>query len=274
MGNASVIVSVYKKTKELELVLYALSVQTHKNYEIIIADDGSGEEISKIVQKFRNILSNKIILLTQADKGFRKNKILNESIRKSKTDYLIFIDGDCIPHSEFVKVHIDNIEENTALCGRRVLLGKELSSSITKENILSLKYQKIGTKHLLDAVKNSKDSSRNLEEGLLIKRDFLRKPLRRKDVHIMGCNFSLHKELIKKINGFDESYIGPGIGEDSDLEFRLGLLGTKFKSIRNLAIQYHLYHEKTIEERKNYDYFQKVKEKNNYLCSNGLNKLG
>ena len=154
MEKVSVIVSVYKKTKELELILYALSVQTHENYEIIIADDGSGDEISETVQKFKKILSNKIILLTQKDEGFRKSKILNESIRKSKTDYLIFIDGDCIPHSEFVKAHIDNIEDNTTLCGRRVFLGKELSSSITKESIFSLKYQKFRSKHLLDFVKN------------------------------------------------------------------------------------------------------------------------
>ena len=273
MNKATVIISVYKKAKELELILYALSVQTFKDFEIIIADDGSGENILNTYHLFKNILHNRIIYLTQTDEGFRKNKILNESIRKSNTEYLIFIDGDCVPHSDFVKAHIDNIEHDTVLCGRRVHLGKKISSTITKEKILSLEYQKLSTRHLLDAFKRSSDASRSLEEGLLIKRNIFRKSLSRKDVHIVGCNFSLHKELIEKLNGFDENYTGPGLGEDSDIEYRLRLIGTKFKSIRNLAIQYHLYHEKTVEDRRNFDYFHEVQKNKNYLCKNGLVKL-
>jgi glycosyltransferase involved in cell wall biosynthesis len=273
MNKVSLIVSIYKKVKEFELVLYALSIQTFKDFEIIIAEDSSNEDVLKTVNKFKKFLTNDIIHLTQSDEGFRKSKILNESIRKSNTDYLIFIDGDCVPHSEFVKAHSDNIENNTVLCGRRVFLGKELSTSITKDNILSLKYQKLRTRQFLDAFKKTKDASRSLEEGLIIKKNVFRKALRRKDVHIVGSNYSLHKKLLEKINGFDENYVGPGIGEDSDIEYRLRLLGAKFKSIRNLAILYHLYHDKTIEEKSNYDYFQKVKEKKNHLCKNGLGKL-
>ena len=273
MNKASVIISVYKKAKELELVLYALSVQTFKDFEIIIADDGSGKEVLETINKFKKYLTNDILFLTQPDEGFRKSKILNESIRKSNTEYLIFIDGDCFPHSEFVKAHIDNIEDKTVLCGRRVHLGKKISSTITKDKILSLEYQKMSTKHLLDAFKRSSDATRSLEEGLLIKRNIFRKSLRRKDAHIVGCNYSLYKELLEKINGFDENYTGPGLGEDSDIEFRLRLLGTEFKSIRNLAIQYHLYHKKTVEERRNFDYFHEVQKNKNYLCKNGLVKL-
>ena len=124
MYKATVIISVYKKAKELELILYALSIQTFKDFEIILADDGSGENILRSYHLVKNILQNRIIYLTQTDEGFRKNRILNESIRKANTDYLIFIDGDCVPHSEFVKAHIDNIEHETVLCGRRVFLGK------------------------------------------------------------------------------------------------------------------------------------------------------
>lgn len=273
MNRATVIISVYKKAKELELILYALSVQTYKDFEIILADDGSGENILKTYYLFKNILHNRIIYLTQTDEGFRKNKILNESIRKSNTEYLIFIDGDCVPHSEFVKAHIDNIEHNTVLCGRRVFLSKMFSTSITKESILSLKYQKFHKEHFLDLFKKSDEATKYLEEGFMIKYNLIRETLRRKEVNIVGCNFSIHKELLEKINGFDENYIGPGLGEDSDIEYRLRLIGTKFKSIRNLAILYHLYHKKTVEERRNFDYFLEVKKNNNYLCKNGLVKL-
>lgn len=69
-----------------------------------------------------------------------------------------------------------------------------------------------------------------------------------------GSNFSLEKKLIEGMNGFDENFIGPGYGEDTDVERRLRLFGAKVKSIRNLAVQYHLYHKKTIKASANRKY--------------------
>ncbi len=113
----------------------------------------------------------------------------------------------------------------------------------------------------------------NIEEGFIFKNKTLRKILTNEDEHILGCNFSIEKKLLERINGFDETYEGPGIGEDSDIEYRLRLIGAKFKSVRNLAVQYHLYHKKTIEEQGNMEYFNKVKESGRYYCVNGLIKV-
>lgn len=92
------------------------------------------------------------------------------------------------------------------------------------------------------------------------------------DEHILGCNFSVHKIVLEKINGFDENYEGPGLGEDSDIEYRMRLIGVKFRSIRNLAVQYHIYHPKTIESDKNMEYYRKVTASKEYFCKNGLVK--
>ncbi len=78
--------------------------------------------------------------------------------------------------------------------------------------------------------------------------------------------------MLEKINGFDENYEGPGLGEDSDIEYRLRLTGAKFKSVRNLAVVYHLYHPRTIEQQENMEYFNKVKSQSNFFCKNGLVK--
>ena len=72
---------------------------------------GLPRKSKKLVQFAGKILTNEIIHLTQEDKGFRKNKILNEAIRTDKTGYMIFIDGDCIPHPDFIKEHIENREK-------------------------------------------------------------------------------------------------------------------------------------------------------------------
>jgi GT2 family glycosyltransferase len=103
----------------------------------------------------------------------------------------------------------------------------------------------------------------------------VRDTILRKDIHLLGSNFSAYKEALIKVNGFDENYIGPGIGEDTDIEFRLRKAGYKIKSVRNLAIQYHLYHPKTKEEHKNLKYFsEQVKQRDDFMCQNGLTKTG
>ena len=273
MSKASLIVSVYNKARELSFIFETLLIQSFKDFEVIISEDGNTLKIRDCVEKYRNILPNKIIHLTQEDKGFRKNIMLNEAIRSAGTDYLIFIDGDCLPHSDFIEAHVENRENNTVLCGRRVALGEELSKSITKDKILSKEYEKLGLKHFLNTLGKTEGKSKHMEEGVIVKNKFIRDKFLDKDTHILGCNFSIEKNLLEKINGFDENYLGPGLGEDSDIEFRLRLTGAKFKSVRNLAIQYHIYHGKTIEAAENFGYFQKVKEEANYLCKNGLKKL-
>ena len=268
MNKASLTISVYNNTRALELIFYALSIQSEKDFEVIIAEDGESDVIKQFIDDHKEIISNPIQHLTQPDKGFRKNKILNEAIRNAKSDYMIFIDGDCIPHPDFVKEHVENREANTVLCGRRVALGKELSDKLDKEQILSKKYGKIGLRHFIDSLSGD-EGSKHVEEGLRFETRIFGKG---DDVHILGCNFSIEKVLLEKINGFDENYEGPGLGEDSDVEFRLRLINAKFKSVRNKAIQYHLYHPKTKEAETNFEYFQQVKEKGEYFCENGLMK--
>jgi glycosyltransferase involved in cell wall biosynthesis len=271
--EASLIISVYKKTRELELILYALSIQSYKNFEVIIAEDGRDDNVKKLTESWRSKNIFPIIHLDQEDKGFRKNKILNEAIRKSNTGYLVFIDGDCIPHPEFIESHVMNRSPGTVLCGRRVNLTKKISDEINKEMIVSRSYTKFKVSDVIFSALNRDKINFNIEEGLKIKNTSVRKLITNEDEHILGCNFSISKELIEGINGFDENYTGPGLGEDSDIEFRLRLIDAKFRSVRNLAILYHLYHGKTIEAKENMEYFLEVKKRKEYFCKNGLTKI-
>lgn len=273
--EVSLIISVYDKVRELELIFYALTVQSFKDFEVIIAEDGHNQKIKDLVTIWNKKKLFHIVHLAQNDIGFRKNKILNEAIRNASTQYLIFIDGDCLPHSDFIKAHYENKESSTVLCGRRVNLTKSLSGTITVEKILSREYQIIKFAEVIYSAlnKDKKDFNFNIEEGFILKNRRLRSAVTNKDEHILGCNFSLDKTLLEKINGFDENYQGPGLGEDSDIEFRLRLLNVKFKSVRNLAVQFHFYHEKTRENPDNMDYFKQVKNRKEYFCKNGLVKV-
>jgi len=274
MEKCSLIISVYNQVEELELILTALTVQKFKNFEVLIADDGSGSKMKKFITDFSAHSPFKIRQIWHNDKGFRKNKILNEAIRKTVSKYLIFIDGDCIPHSEFVYQHYHHISTNTVLCGRRVNLGKKLSHEINVQKILNKEFEKVGLKHFYDSLKPDKKlRSSWVEEGLLIKNKIIRNLYIKGEPRIVGCNFSLYKETIEKINGFDENYIGPGFGEDADIEYRLRLAGTKFKTIRNLAILFHLYHPHAKRSDKNHEYYKEVLKRNDPVCKNGLENI-
>ncbi|CAN5571728.1 glycosyltransferase family 2 protein [soil metagenome] len=270
--KATVIVSVFNRVHELKLIFAALKIQTFKDFEVIISDDGSGKEMKDLVKKEKD--SSELIIrhIHHEDKGFRKNKILNQSIKVSKTPYLIFFDGDCVPHSNFVKAHFDHRKENVVLCGRRVNLSKKLTESLTVDSIASKQYERSLRKYFLSSIAKNEKQSFNVEEGIHIKNKLVRKVFLTKKTSILGSNFSLHKRMMEKINGFDENYIGAGIGEDSDIEYRLLLSGGQLRSIRNLAIQYHLFHKSTVESDENYVYLEMIKNRKIYFCENGLKK--
>ena len=273
MPKLSLIISVYNKIHELELILSALEHQSFHDFEVIVADDGSGPGIKELVSLKKKNPKLKISHLWQEDSGFRKNRILNKAVTEANTKYLVFLDGDCLPHSDFVLQHYKNHSANHVLCGSRVNLSKKLSKQITIEAIQSKEYEGGTFERILDSFRDKNARSTNIEEGIYIESDLISSIIRRKKPRLLGCNYSLPKELLLKINGFDENYTGPGIGEDSDIEFRLKHAGARFKSVRNKAIAYHFYHSRTKESSSNYKYFESVKHSREYICKNGIKKL-
>ena len=142
MPKASVIISVYNNLRFLELVIAGLEMQTEKDFEVIISDDGSGEEFMNGVKALINQSALSIKHNWHEDKGFRKNKILNKSIVLASAPYLIFLDGDCIPHPNFIDQHLENSEQHICLAGRRVDLSENITKGLNEEMIRSGALQK------------------------------------------------------------------------------------------------------------------------------------
>ena len=270
MLKASLIISFYKKFDYLKLVLAGFERQSFRDFEIIVADDGSDEKIVEEIEKYSSQISFKFKHVWHEDKGFRKNKILNRAITSSESNYLIFIDGDCIPHSEFIKEHIQTSEENTCLTGRRVNLSQKITDKLTTANVRGGFLEKNNLLLIEDGLFGE---SFYVERGFYLKSNSLREFFNKKKRGLLGCNFSLHKEDMLKINGFDERYEAPSIGEDSDVQFRLELAGIKIKSINNIAVQYHLYHKLQERPQKNLDLFEEVKKENEFFTKFGIKKI-
>jgi cellulose synthase/poly-beta-1,6-N-acetylglucosamine synthase-like glycosyltransferase len=196
--------------------------------------------------------------------------MLNKAILASRAGYLVFIDGDCLPHKDFLRDHAEGRRKGVLLSGRRVNWSKEISDGITLGAIESGAFEKLSLRILADGLQAR---SANLEDGIRIGNPFLRGMLHRNRPRILGCNFSVEKDLLERINGFNEDYRSPGLGEDSDLAFRLQLIGVKLFTLRYLAILYHLYHPRTVVGEENHRLYDRVVATAKPLCLNGLRKL-
>ncbi|MBK7378924.1 MAG: glycosyltransferase [Ignavibacteriales bacterium] len=264
--EVSLIISFYNRIDFLKLVFAGLKRQTFKNFEVIIADDGSKEEVVNEIEKLSREINFPIAHIWQEDKGFRKNKILNQAIVNSNSTYLIFIDGDCIPHRDFISEHFSHRQLNICLTGRRVNLSQKLSESLStkkvKEGILENQFFLLKDGLL--------GKSTDVEKGFFIRNKFLRKYFNKKKRGLLGCNFSIYKNDLLIINGFDERYIAPSIGEDSDVQFRLELAGVRVRSLNNIAVQYHLYHKLQPRPIENLRLFETVKTEKQAFSKFGI----
>lgn len=269
IAQLSVIIAVYNKPQNLRYVLAAFNRQSFKNFEIIIADDGSGRDLAEVVNEAKRNYPFRIKHLWHADKGWRKNRMLNYGILESSTDYLVFIDGDCIPGKDFLLDHFTHREQGKVLLGRRVEHGERWAKKLSLEKIHSGAYERYSCADIFDAL-NGKAA--RLEHGVRISNSLLRKFVEKHD-SMLGCNFSTFKEHLLAVNGFDEDYDGPGLGEDSDIFYRLNLIGVTGKSLRNLAIQYHIWHPLTKVSEKNRALFEQKRRQHTPRCNNGIQKL-
>lgn len=265
----TLITAVYNKPRLLQFQFAALARQSFSNFEAIVADDGSGKEVADVVNEAKRTMPYRIRHLWHADKGWRKNVMLNYGIRESTTEYLLFIDGDCVPGKDFLLDHYANREQGKVLLGRRVEHGERWATDLTVGKIQSGTFERYSIADLVDAIKGN---SARLEHGVRITNPLLRRFVEKSD-SMLGCNFSTYKEYLVAVNGFDEEYDGPGLGEDSDIFYRLNLMGITGKSLRNLAVQYHVWHPLTHVSEKNKQRYEQTVKRRIYQCKHGLKTL-
>jgi len=237
----SVIISIYNKIDILLLVLKSLEMQRYKNFEVILSDDGSNSDSISKIKELEGAYKFKIKHIWHPDNGWNKNAILNKSIMATDSQYLIFVDGDCLLHHKFIEEHLINKEPKKMLAGRRVNLSKRVSDKLTQDLITNGFLNKT---IVLNSIWDSlKADAKDVEQGIFIKSPLIRRYLNRKDKGILGSNFSVEKQDLLDVNGFDERFSHPAAGEDTDIEARMRRNGLTVKTIRNQAIQYHLYHK-------------------------------
>lgn len=267
--KVSLIIAVYKDIKSLSLIINALKLQTYKNFEVIIAEDGENIQMREYVSTISGL---DIKHTTQEDIGVRKARSQNNGIIASSGEYLIFIDGDCVPYTTFIEAHVALAEKGKVLSGRRVNLSESLTQKIKAGTLDTLDIEKRLYKYIgLAFEKNSK-----YEYGVYLSPTgwlySLLAKLRKRNTSILGCNFSCFREDMIALNGFDEGYGETSLSDDTDLDWRFRAYGLKIKSCKNVANQFHLWHPYNERDIGSF-YWEKMvrnKEKNSYVCQEGL----
>lgn len=227
--KTSLLIATYNWPEALELVLKSVLNQTMMPSEVIIADDGSTQETKDLIEHYKKQMSLPLIHVWHEDKGFQKAAILNKAIAKSKGDYIIQVDGDCILHDCFVEDHIRNMEYGTYLYGSRVSLKKEASLVVLQQKKTNFNVFSKGVKKRTRAI-----HSRILSSAYKKSTEFSSK--------YRGCNTSFFKSDFIAVNGYNENFRGWG-REDSELALRFHNNGVLSKRIRYAGIVFHIWHK-------------------------------
>lgn len=266
--KASLIISVYDNIPFLKLVLDSLQWQTEQDFEVIVSEDAEHEDMARFVASYPFLQSHQH--LTQPDTGWRKELALNRAVVAAKSDWLVFIDGNCLLHPRFMEEHIRMAAPDVVLAGKRVRLPQLLT-----ERLLT---NQMDVRDVPRALFRQLFTGRvsHIEEALYVSSESLPGRLfpTRKAHSLTGCNMSVSRHALRLINGFDEDYTRPAIGEDVDLLWRLRGMGVRLASVRNRAVQYHLWHSASwTDQSENQALMRQHQAENQYICKNGIQKL-
>jgi len=223
----SLIISTFDQPSSLAKVLRGVARQTRWPDEVFIADDGSGDETRRLIEDWRREARAPVHHLWHAHEGFRKIILLNKAVAAATGEYLVFLDGDCVPHRKFVADHERLAERGFWVQGRRCFVKEPFVPKFEAGLSSFWKWWLAGR---LSGV----GKGLRLPVPLVLRN--------KKQRGIIGCNMAFWREDVVAVNGFDESYLGRGIGPDSDLGTRVYNLGRPRKFVYAHAVVFHLDH--------------------------------
>jgi glycosyltransferase involved in cell wall biosynthesis len=232
----SVVITTYNRPDALAAVVEACFLQDDKNFEIIIADDGSTANTRECIERLAARSPVPLKHVWQPDEGFRAAMARNRGTLAATGDYIIFLDGDCIPQRDFIARHRALAEPGYLVSGSRILLSPALTEKVLAEHI------DLPAASLMDKLRWRLRGDLNKVVQLVLRWPDLGR-VRRKFSwrRIKSCNLAVWRADLEKVNGFDESFTGWG-HEDSDLVVRLFHAGVLRKDGALATEVLHLWH--------------------------------
>ena len=232
----SVIVTTYNRPDALAAVVQGLFTQTDHDFEIIVADDGSGPPTIACVEALAARSPLPLRHVWQPDEGFRLSMARNRGIEVARGDYILILDGDCVPQRDFVAQHRKLAKPGFMVTGSRVLLDEAFTRQVLADG------RDLQALSVLDKLRLRAAGHLNKALQLMLRLpDVGREKKRFIWRRIKGCNMGIWRSDLLAIKGFDESFTGWG-HEDADAVGRLYNAGAQRKDGAFATEVLHLWH--------------------------------
>jgi len=232
----SVIVTTYNREDALAAVLRSLSQQSDRDFEVVVADDGSGPATKALVKAWKRGAGFRVAHVWHPDQGFRAAEARNRAILESRGRYCVFLDGDCLVRPDFLAVHRRLAEAGWFVSGNRVLLSEAMTGRVLRGG---LRPEEWGWRRWIWARRNGEVN--RLSALLHLPLGSLRHLRSRGWQGARSCNLAVWRADLDRIDGFDADYAGWG-KEDSDLIVRLLRAGVRRKDGNFATGVIHLWH--------------------------------
>lgn len=239
MPAISIITTTYQRPRALDRVLASLAAQGTPPLEVLIADDGSGEETARVIREWQAHYPCPLRHIWQEDRGFRAAKARNRAAAAAQGNYLVFLDGDCLVFPDFVQQHLALAEAGWLVMGSRILCAPELTEHIENNAADPLSW------HWKDwLLAHSRHAVNRIFPLLRLPGNAWRKRRSTRWKGVRTFNLALWRTDFERVNGFDESFEGWG-HEDADLAVRLMSAGVRRKDGQFALPVLHLWHRES-----------------------------
>lgn len=263
--KTSVIICFYNRLDMLPACLDSLRGSSAEFHEVVIADDGSSEEVVKSVQDLIKKYDFPIVHAWHPRQGPRRSATRNNGIRHATGDYLIFIDADFALLPGAIHSHVEVAKPGHFAAGR--------CKYTTEEQCRKIVVDKASEKILESIYAELSEEPIEKEHRRFIRYSLLRKfRLVSPRQVTFGGHFSAFKKDVEAVNGYDENFVGWG-GEDMDFALRMVRAGFRGTSVIKTARVLHLWHpsEMTSKHWKGGDNMEYYSRKNiPVFCESGL----
>jgi glycosyltransferase involved in cell wall biosynthesis len=210
--KVSIIVSTYNGAKKIRRILEALSRQTFKNFEIVIAVDGSVDNTEEVVSELSSHFSH-LKVVNQKNRG--RAAIRNFGASHAQGEVFIFFDDDMVPYDNCVEKHLSfhiETKATAALAGNIAEPNEGKSDIQLYKSYLAVKW------------------TEKYQDGL--------NQLSQNNLFLSAANFSISANIFRTLKGFDER-----LNDIEDFEFGCRILKNGiplFFDKSNLALHFDL----------------------------------
>ena len=264
------VVSTYEWPEALDAVLRGLEAQTDSTFEIVVADDGSGGETEAVVRRWKREFGERLVHVRQDDEGFRLAQVRNLGATTAVGDWLVFIDGDCVPRRQFACAIRRALLPGWFLAAKRLDLGRSLSAAVLRDGLPVGSWSSVelllrggrdvrGWRHL-----TPRDRRRTWRRSLP---DFA------PPGNEYGFCTAVTRADFEAVNGFDMTFVGWG-DQDVDLAIRLQRLGLRCGYAGPRSAMLHLWHPSNVPvERPTWELLQETRSSDRVEAIRGMREL-